>query len=84
MSLGGLSQATRRSSCHCHFLTAGEPGFGLNMLHEVPLDSGDDGQKAADIGVNAEMSSGTEPGLGPQDSRAPLLLREGPVPQAPK
>lgn len=64
--------------------TAGEPDFGLNMLCEVPLDSGDGGQKATDTGVSAEMSSGTEPGLGPQDSRATLLLREGPVPQAPK
>lgn len=36
---------------------AGEPGFGLNMLHEVPLDSGDGGQKATDTGVSAEMSS---------------------------
>lgn len=64
--------------------TAGEPGFGLNMLHEVPLDSGNGGQKAADTGVSAEEISGTEPGLGPQDSQATLLLREGPVPQAPK
>ena len=64
--------------------TAGEPGFGLNMLHEVPLDSGDGGQKAADTGVSTEKISGTEPGLGPQDSQATLLLREGPVPQAPK
>ena len=35
---------------------AGEPGFGLNMLHEVPLDSGDGGQKATDTGVSAEMA----------------------------
>ena len=36
--------------------TAGEPGFGLNMLHEVPLEPGDGGQKAADTGVSAEMA----------------------------
>lgn len=64
--------------------TAGEPGFGLNMLHEVPLEPGDGGQKAADTGVSAEMSSWDRARPWTPGFTNYTTLREGPVPQAPK